>query len=369
MTTDRVNHFLFGDYVDDGEYKEEFMEFYAKVDDYIGELRGMLGDDVTMVVASDHGFTYQNYEVNLNTWLEQEGWLSYRDRYDVYLNRWLAEQGYLAGGDADSPRGLDPETVAFSPESGEVALNAAGQAPPGELDDDPEAVIEELEAALSELSAPDGTDLVAEVRAPDSTGGAAGPDLVLEPVDDDERVVAFHDDFEGLDDDDAEWLERGHRNLGDITGDTRAYSFTPGRLYLNLEGREPRGSVPESDYESVRDDLREALEALEGPDGRPVAKRVVDGESAFRGAHDEIAPDLVVIPTHGFDLKGTFKQKDGVFTEGPRNGMHSFENTALFVDDPDARIGDADLFDIAPTILDLLDVDFERTDFDGASLV
>jgi predicted AlkP superfamily phosphohydrolase/phosphomutase len=369
MTTDRVNHFLFGDYVNDGEYKEEFMEFYAKVDDYIGELRGMLGDDVTMVVASDHGFTYQDYEVNLNTWLEEEGWLSYRDRYDVYLNRWLAEQGYLAGDDADGPRGLDPETVAFSPESGEVALNAAGQAPPGDLDDDPEAVIEELETALSELTAPDGTDLVAAVRVPDSTGSDAGPDLVLEPVDDDDRVVAFHDDFEGLDDDDAEWLERGHRNLGDITSDTRAYSFTPGRLYLNLERREPRGSVPEDDYESVRDELREALETLEGPDGRPVAKRVVDGETAFRGAHDEIAPDLVVIPNHGFDLKGTFKQKEGVFTEGPRNGMHSFENTALFVDDPDARIGDADLFDIAPTILDLLDVDFERTDFDGASLV
>jgi uncharacterized sulfatase len=368
MTTDRINHFLFGDYATDGEYKAEFLEFYAKVDDYIGELREMLDDEVTMVVASDHGFTYQDYEVNLNTWLAEEGWLSYRDRYDVSLNRWLAEQGYLVGADADRPGDLDPETVAFSAESGEIALNTVGQDPPGELDDDREAVREELADALADLTAPDGTELVADVRVPDSTGGDAGPDLVVEPVDDAERVVAFHDDFEGLDDD-AEWLDRGHRNLGDVTGDTRAYSFTPGRLYLNLAGREPRGSVSEDDYETVRDELRADLEALEGPDGRPVAKRVVDGETAFRGDHDEIAPDLVVIPNHGFDLKGTFKQKEDVFTTGPRNGMHSFEDTALFVDEPDARIGDADLFDIAPTILDLLDVDFERTDFDGASLV
>jgi len=204
------------------------------------------------------------------------------------------------------------------------------------------------------------------VRIPDSTVSAAGPDIVVEPVDDEGRIVSFDDDFDDID---GDWLDRGHRNLNDIAGETQAYAFTPGRVYLNLEGREPRGSVPEAEYDAVRADLKADLEALEGPEGRPVAKRVVETEDAFRGAHDEIAPDLVVIPNEGFDLKGTFKPKDDVFSDGPRNGMHSFEDTALFVDDPDARVGDADLFDIAPTILDLLDVEFERTDFDGASLV
>jgi uncharacterized sulfatase len=49
--------------------------------------------------------------------------------------------------------------------------------------------------------------------------------------------------------------------------------------------------------------------------------------------------------------------------------MHSFDNATLFVDDPDATIEEADLYDIAPTILDLLDLDYARTEFDGASLV
>ena len=49
--------------------------------------------------------------------------------------------------------------------------------------------------------------------------------------------------------------------------------------------------------------------------------------------------------------------------------MHSFDDTALFIDDPDASIGDADLLDIAPTILELMDVEFSRGEFDGASLV
>ncbi len=366
MTTDRVNHFLYGDYARDGEYAEEYLEFYSKVDRYLGELRAMLDDDVTMVVASDHGFMIQDYEVNLNTWLAEEGWLSYRDRYDVSLNRWLRAEGYLvADGHVDRPQDLGADTVAYSNEPGEVVLNTETRAAPGGLDDH-EATLESLAADLRSLTAPDGTELVASVRVPDSTASDAGPDLVVEPVDDETSVVSFDDDFDDLDED---WLDRGHKNLNDVTGDTRAYSFTPGRVYLNLEGREPRGGVPESEYEAVRSELREELEAMEGPEGRPVAKRVVEKETAFRGAHDEIAPDLVVIPNEGFDLKGTFKPKDGVFTTGPRNGMHSFEDTALFVDDPDARIADADLFDIAPTLLDLLEVDFERTAFDGASLV
>jgi predicted AlkP superfamily phosphohydrolase/phosphomutase len=241
MTTDRVNHFLFEDYERDGPNREAFMDFYRTVDDYVGRIREMLADDVTLIVASDHGFTSLDYEVHCNAWLEETGWLSYED-------------------------------------------------------DD-------------------------------------------------------HDD------------------LTDIAEESRAYSLIPGRFYLNLEGREPRGSVPQEEYEETRAELKAALEALEGPDGRPVCDRVVEKEDAFRGAHDDIAPDLVVVPNHGFDLKSGFSGHDEVFDVGPRNGMHSFDDAALFVDDPSATVRDADLLDIAPTILDLMDVDYGRTDFDGGSLV
>ncbi|WP_339102949.1 alkaline phosphatase family protein [Haloterrigena salinisoli] len=241
MTTDRVNHFLFKDYERDGENKDEFLEFYKKVDDYIGRLREALPDDVTMIVASDHGFTSLDYEVHFNEWLREEGWLSFQT-------------------------------------------------------DDPE-------------------------------------------------------------------------ELGDIADDTKAYSFIPGRFYINLEGREPRGSVPEDEYDEVRDQLKADLEALEGPDGKKVVERVVEKEEAFRGDHDDIAPDLVAIPNKGFDLKSGFKADSDIFTSGPRNGMHSFDNTSLYIDSPEATIGDADLFDITPTILDLLDVEYGRGEFDGASLL
>jgi uncharacterized sulfatase len=241
MTTDRVNHFLFKHYEEDGEYKQEFLDFYKKVDEYLGRLREMLPDDVTMAVASDHGFTSLDHEVHFNEWLEQEGWL----------------------------------------------------------------------------------------------------------------------DFESDD----------HESLADISADTEAYAFIPGRFYINLEGREPRGGVAEEDYEEKRAELKEALEALEGPDGRKVCERVVEKDEAFRGAHDDIAPDLVAIPSHGFDLKAGFSGHDSVFDTGPRNGMHSFDNACLFIDDASARIGnDTDLFDIAPTLLDAMEIDYDRSEFDGSSL-
>ncbi|WP_122089629.1 alkaline phosphatase family protein [Halalkalicoccus subterraneus] len=240
MTTDRVNHFLFEDYERDGEYYEEFMEFYRKLDGYIGKLRESLADDVTLVIASDHGFTTLDYEVHCNQWLAEEGWLSFED---------------------------------------------------------------------------------------------------------DE-----------------------HSELSDISSDARAYSLIPGRFYINLEDREPRGSVPEEEYEAVREELKADLEALEGPNGEAVCERVVEKEDAFRGDHDDIAPDLVAIPNHGFDLKSGFKGHGEVFGKGPRNGMHSFDNATLHVDG-EAAINDANLFDIAPTILDLMEVEYDRGEFDGASLI
>ena len=148
-----------------------------------------------------------------------------------------------------------------------------------------------------------------------------------------------------------------------------AYSLIPGRLYVNHEGREPRGSVPQDEYEETRAELKSMLESLEGPNGKKVCAQVVEKEEAFHGDHDDIAPDLVAIPNYGFDLKAGFKGYDDVFGQGPRNGMHSFDNASLFVDDSEVSVGDdVDLLDIAPTIMDLLECKYDAREFDGKSL-
>jgi predicted AlkP superfamily phosphohydrolase/phosphomutase len=239
MATDRVNHFLFRDYAQDGEYADEFLAFYRQLDEYIGDLRAQLDDETELLVASDHGFTELTYEVKCNQWLADNGWLSY---------------------DTDEPE-----------------------------------------------------------------------------------------------------------DLTDIGADARAYSLIPGRFYLNLEGREPKGSVPESEYEETREELIADLEELTGPDGRGVCRRIVKGEDVFEGPHTEIAPDLVVIPADGFDLKASFGGDGDVFTTGPRNGMHKFDNACLY-STADLSMGDVNLYDVAPTILDLMDIDVDSREMDGQSL-
>jgi predicted AlkP superfamily phosphohydrolase/phosphomutase len=428
MATDRVNHFLFRDYEEDGEYAEEFFEFYRKVDRYLGELHDMLPEDVTMMVASDHGFTTLDYEVKMNAWLREEGYLSYEDDADFVfqLAAWLREDGHVEvdpdyAGDVDGlvdPSTLDVDDedgtlVAATPEERDDAVATLHEESPTvvdaggdsatlvavdevesqavETDDNTEYHVEPALTSLSGSAYVDGDAVVAlteetrdaivdelEDATPASLGVDRGDttplvaDLSVTEDGDGYRITVEPTDAVELGDavdPDRDVLEYTHTELGDIADETTAYSLIPGRVYLNLEGREPRGSVPEDEYENVRSELKSALEEMEGPDGRPVADRVVTKENAFRGDHDDIAPDLVVVPNHGFDLKSGFKGRKDPFVEyGARNGMHSFDNATLVVDDEDVRISDVDLYDIAPTILDLMDVDYERGEFDGSSL-
>jgi predicted AlkP superfamily phosphohydrolase/phosphomutase len=115
--------------------------------------------------------------------------------------------------------------------------------------------------------------------------------------------------------------------------------------------------------------MKAAIQELEGPEGRTVVDRVADAEAVFDGDHDDIAPDLVAVPNDGFDLKAGFSGHDAVFDVGPRNGMHTFANASLFIDDPEADINGADLYDVAPTLLSLLEIDYEAAAMDGSALV
>lgn len=75
------------------------------------------------------------------------------------------------------------------------------------------------------------------------------------------------------------WAEGGHRI----------------RIHLNVKGREPEGAVDPADYEAVRDDLKARLEALAGPDGRPMGLRAFRPEEIYREVRGQ-APDLIVDP-------------------------------------------------------------------------
>jgi len=66
-----------------------------------------------------------------------------------------------------------------------------------------------------------------------------------------------------------------------------------GRLFLNVEGREPQGVIPPEEYEATREELIAKLEALADPQGRNIGTRVFRPEEIYREVNN-IPPDLIV---------------------------------------------------------------------------
>jgi predicted AlkP superfamily phosphohydrolase/phosphomutase len=242
METDRLHHFLWEEMeTGDPKYAPAFLELYHRMDGLLGRLYDRLGDDVTLMVMSDHGFTLMKKEVYVNRWLQDHGWLSFTK---------------------DSPE-----------------------------------------------------------------------------------------------------------SLGDMHPDSRAYSMDPGRLFINLRGREPQGSVePGKEYEALREELVQSLSGLQDPDsGEPMIERVYPREEIYSGECYPQAPDLVAMPHRGYDLKGSIK-KDVLTDRGVITGAHTYDDAMFYVRGQEIGKEVVAIVDVMPTILQLMGVPIPQ-DVDGEVLL
>jgi predicted AlkP superfamily phosphohydrolase/phosphomutase len=121
---------------------------------------------------------------------------------------------------------------------------------------------------------------------------------------------------------------------------------------INLEGREPEGVVAESEYESVRADVIDALTAVRTPDGEPVFESVLRREDVFDGPYVEDAPDVLMLPTE-FDQYLSASLRDEQFGPPSEPYNHKRQGVVAAAGDVDASasLGDAHVFDVAPTVL------------------
>lgn len=228
MGTDRINHFMWGKWdAQDTEYAPHFLDYYRKVDAAVGEIAAAAGDDVELLLLSDHGFTRTIHEVNLDAWLRAHGYLAVPATEDAKLTQ--------------------------------------------------------------------------------------------------------------------------------IDEATRVFSMTPGRIYLNLTGREPRGSVESgAAYEALCDELIAGLMELTAPDdGTPILESVKRRDEIFHGEALERAPDLLAIPHDGYDLKSALTG-DELFTSSPITGMHTFGDAFWLIRGRRFTEGTPRVEDGAPTVLTLL---------------
>jgi predicted AlkP superfamily phosphohydrolase/phosphomutase len=259
MGTDRIHHgfWRFFDtehrlYEAGNPYEHAMLDYYRALDAKLAGLLRHAGDDVAVLVVSDHGAKRMNGGICVNEWLRREGYLTLRE-------------------EPAGPTRFAPELVDWS------------------------------------------------------------------------RTVA--------------WGEGGY------------YC----RLFLNVAGREPQGTVAPGDFERVRDELKSKLEALGDEQGRPigtVAHRPEDLYPERRG----IPPDLLV---YFGDLYWRSVGQVGTGTlhvfendTGPDDANHSFEGLYVLCADgvPAGRGPERDLRDVAPTILELLGEPVPA-EMEGTSLV
>lgn len=180
-----------------------------------------------------------------------------------------------------------------------------------------------------------------------------------------------------------DWLSfprRLPRKLTDLKRESKAYSLMPGRIYLNLRGREPQGSVEGRDeYRGCREGLRADLLELRDPDtGEPVAAEVLRGEEIlsnpswgdFPQPASERRPtpfDLLVVPRDGYNLKGHL-DRPGIFGENLHTGMHSSEGAFVALRGRTIASDDPHMLDLFPTVLEMMGVEAEDG-LDGSSIL
>jgi predicted AlkP superfamily phosphohydrolase/phosphomutase len=249
MGPDRLNHGIWS-FVDEGHprfvpgnpYRETLREYYRYLDGRIGELLSKHADDDTIVfVVSDHGAKAMVGGICFNEWLQQKGYLAFRNE----------------------PEGITP--------------------------------INKMQVDWSRTKA---------------------------------------------------WGDGGYY----------------GRLFLNVQGREPEGIIPRGDYEAVRDELAAEIETMVDHEGNPLGNRALKPEEIYRD-QEGVPPDLIVIfgdlrwrsvGSLGHGSVYTFENDTG-----PDEANHAEQGIFIMHNAPGGSVGERrglHLYDVHNTILQLFDL-------------
>lgn len=163
MGVDRVHH-GFWRYHDsqhrlhssDSPFRHTIRDYYKMVDERVGQLLELAGDDVIVLVVSDHGVTRMDGGICLNEWLWRNGWLALKSppqgitRFEDAQVDWSRTRAWGSGG-----------------YYGRVFLNVEGREPQGIISPRAcEQVRNELAAALAAIPDVKGAPLNTRVFKP-----------------------------------------------------------------------------------------------------------------------------------------------------------------------------------------------------------
>ena len=136
-----------------------------------------------------------------------------------------------------------------------------------------------------------------------------------------------------------------------------------GRLWLNVEGREPQGVIPAEQYEQVRSEITNRIAALTDHEGRPLNSICYKPEDIYHDVRN-VPSDLMIyfgnlhwrsVGSLGHPSIYTFENDTG-----PDDANHAQDGLIIYHDPrkrlKGQRLQGLQLMDIAPTILDLMGV-------------
>lgn len=137
---------------------------------------------------------------------------------------------------------------------------------------------------------------------------------------------------------------------------TSAYCLDPGRIYLNIEGREAAGVIKPEAAAGLSDELVELLGGLEDPEtGAKMVDRVERGEDLYSGPQAGRGPDLVVVPVDGYDFKGSVSSPEWI-GRSHLEGMHTRDDAFIYLDEPIRDNKPHHIRDVAPLVLGCFEV-------------
>lgn len=136
-----------------------------------------------------------------------------------------------------------------------------------------------------------------------------------------------------------------------------------GRLFINLKNREPEGIIEPHEYEILRAELMQKLEALGDEAGNSIGTRCFTPESLYQNSRG-IAPDILVyfgnltwrsIGTVGWNSVHVFENDTG-----PDDANHAQHGMFIYFDPKHdlggERLTNLHLMQIAPTVLNLFEI-------------
>lgn len=145
-------------------------------------------------------------------------------------------------------------------------------------------------------------------------------------------------------------------------------------IRLNVKGRDPEGRVaPGREYDDLINWLVTRLRELVNPvTGRPAVEKVSRIQEIYQGPYQDLLPDLTALWSREAPIKELYSPGYGTVVgthSDLRTGGHAVEGFLILRSSGAqlGEIGNASIKDLAPTVLDLLDVPIPST-MEGHSL-